>query len=61
MRDTVITKEQGFIGPYGATLKVKDMQRMYFSAENPGPFWLSPEEQNSTLQGKGIDVSGRAN
>jgi len=44
MWNTVITKEQGFLGPYGAKLNVGDTQRMYFSAEDPGPFWLSTEE-----------------
>jgi len=45
MRDTVITKEQGFLGPYGAKLKVGYTQRMSFSAEDPGPFWLSTKER----------------
>ena len=39
MRDTVIKE----VGPYPAMLKVGETQKMCFTEEDEGPFWLTPE------------------
>jgi hypothetical protein len=45
MRDTIITGEKGFLGPYQRTLQIGDTQRMYFTSDDAGPFWLTPEQR----------------
>jgi hypothetical protein len=45
MRDTVITHEKGFLGPFTKTLRVGDTQSLVFKAADSGPFWLSIEER----------------
>ena len=45
MRDTVLTKEEGFLGPYQRKLLVGETQHLYFRPEDEGPFWLTPEER----------------
>ena len=49
MCDTTILNNT-FLGPYNHTtkLKVGDTQQMTFSYTNPGPFYLSEEEQAAT-------------
>jgi len=41
MRETVIEREQGFLGPFPQTLNVGDTQQMNFENGHVGPFWMS--------------------
>jgi hypothetical protein len=45
IRDTVLTKEEGFLGLYRRKLQVGETQHLYFRPEDEGPFWLTPEER----------------
>jgi hypothetical protein len=46
MRDTTITQEKGFLGHHSPRLKVgEDTQSFTFTAEDGGPWYLSPEQR----------------
>ena len=47
MRESVILREEGFLGPFqhDNKLKVGDTQQMVFKQDDAGPFWLSPDER----------------
>ena len=48
MRETVIEREQGFLGPLPQTLNVGDTQQMNFENGHVGPFWTSPTQREAT-------------
>ena len=48
MRETVIEREQGFLGPFPQTLNVGDTQKMNFENGHVGPFWMSPTQREAT-------------
>ena len=48
MRETVIEREQGFLGPFPQTLNVGDTQQMNFENGHVGPFWMSPTQREAT-------------
>ena len=47
-RDTEIKQEQGYLGTYPRQLNIGDVQKMNFGPNDPGPFWMTPEEQQNT-------------
>ena len=47
MRDTTISKENGFLGPYSPKLKVGDAQSMIFKSDNAGLWYLSCEQREA--------------
>jgi len=48
MRETVIEREQGFLGPFPQTLNVGDTQQMNSENGHVGPFWMSPTQREAT-------------
>jgi len=48
MRETVIEREQGFLGPFPQTLNVGDTQQMNFENGHVGPFWMLPTQKEAT-------------
>ena len=48
MRETVIEREQGFLGPFPQTLNVGDTQQMNSENGHVGPFWMSPTQRVAT-------------
>ena len=51
MRASTIHSANGYLGPYAYTnckLNVSDKQKMVFSADDEGPYWMSPEEREQT-------------
>jgi hypothetical protein len=40
LRDTHIKEEKGYLGPFPATLKAGDVQRVTFDPTDDGPFWM---------------------
>ena len=47
-RDTTIKQEEGYLGPYLRQLNVGDIQKMNFTPDDSGPFWMTPEEKESS-------------
>jgi len=45
LRDMAIKQENGYLGPFKLTLKVGDVQTMFFQSTDKGPFWMTPEEK----------------
>jgi hypothetical protein len=45
MRDTRIEQEKGYLGPYCRQLHPGDTQKMIFTPDDIGPFWMCYEEQ----------------
>ncbi|KAI2512867.1 hypothetical protein MHU86_1413 [Fragilaria crotonensis] len=45
MRDTLITQEEGFLGPFQRVLEPGSIQSLLFSASDSGPFWMSESER----------------
>jgi hypothetical protein len=45
MRDTVISKKDGYIGPFRPKLQVGDTQALLFHLQDSGPFWMTAEDQ----------------
>ncbi len=48
MRDTKITQEQGYLGPYQHKLSPGDVQQMSFQSTDDGPFWMTPAEREKS-------------
>ena len=51
MRASTIHSADGYLGPRAyiiGKLKVGDMQKMIFSADDEGPYWMTPEEREQT-------------
>jgi hypothetical protein len=50
MKASTISSVEGFLGPYvhNHKLKVGDKQKMIFSPEDEGPYWMTPEEREKT-------------
>jgi hypothetical protein len=44
-RDMTIKQEEGYLGPYLRQLNVGDIQKMNFTPDDSGPFWMTPEEK----------------
>ncbi len=44
MRDTVISKKDGYLGSFQSKLHVGDLQVLLFSSQDSGPFWMTAEE-----------------
>jgi hypothetical protein len=42
--DTVISKKDGYLGPFQPKLQVGDMQVLLFCPQDSGPFWMTAEE-----------------
>ncbi len=42
-----IKQEEGYLGPYLHQLNVGDIQKMNFTPDDSGPFWMTPEEKES--------------
>jgi hypothetical protein len=42
VRDTEIKDAAGYLGPYSPKLKVGDVQKMVFTDDDDGPFYMSP-------------------
>jgi hypothetical protein len=45
MRDTIVMEEEGYLGLHLPALRVGDTQSMVFNANDGGPWYLSPEQQ----------------
>ncbi len=45
MRDTVMVKCEGYLGPFNPKLQVGDTQRIFFQPEDVGPFWMTNQER----------------
>ena len=45
MRDTIVTAEDGFLGPHLPLLRVGDTQSMAFKSTDICPWYLTPEQQ----------------
>ena len=45
MRDTVISKKVGYLGPFQPKLHVGYMQVLLFHPQDSGPFWMMAEER----------------
>ena len=45
MRDTVISKKDGYLGPFQPKLQVGDTQVLLFCPQDSGPFWMTTEER----------------
>jgi hypothetical protein len=45
MQETKIEQERGYLGPYRRELHPGDTQKMIFTLEDIGPFWMCHEEQ----------------
>jgi hypothetical protein len=47
MKPSTINSIKGYLGPYmhNRKLKVGDRQRMIFSLEDEGSYWMTPEER----------------
>ncbi len=54
MRNTLIKKEKGYLGPYRRKLNPGDTQSMVFLETDDGPFWMSSEERENTRLDKQI-------
>ena len=54
MRNTLIKKEKGYLGPYRRKLNPGDTQSMIFLETDDGPFWMSSEERENTRLDKQI-------
>jgi hypothetical protein len=50
MKASIINSVEGYLGPYvhDRKLKVGDEQKMIFSPEDEGPYWMTPEEREKT-------------
>jgi hypothetical protein len=51
MRASTIRSADGYLGPHAyivGKLKVGDVQKMIFSADDEGPYWMTPEEREQT-------------
>ena len=51
MRASTIHSADGYLGPHAyiiGKLKVGDVQKMIFSADDEGPYWMTPEEREQT-------------
>ena len=47
MHSSMITEEDGFLGPFTQQLKVGDEQSFTFGPEDSGPFWMSGTEREN--------------
>ena len=47
MRHTIIKQEEGYLGPYPRTLNVGDTQKMVFTEDDVGPWWMSQTERTN--------------
>ena len=47
MRDSKI-ENNTYLGPHSRILQVGDIQKMCFQSNDPGPFWLLPEQRNTS-------------
>ena len=45
MRETYITSEIGYLGPFPRTVCVGDKQEMKFGENDVGPYWMTSEER----------------
>ena len=45
LRDTLISQEHGYLGPYPRQLQPGDTQKMVFLPSDEGPFWMSQAER----------------
>jgi hypothetical protein len=50
MRASTIHSADGYLGPFvhNRKLNVGDEHKMVFSADDEGPYWMSPEEREQT-------------
>ncbi len=44
MRDTVIAKHEGLLGPFNPKLCAGDAQTIFFQPKDVGPFWMTDQE-----------------
>jgi hypothetical protein len=54
MRNTLITREKGYLGPFQHKLNPGDMQSMVFQDTDDGPLWMSTEEPENTRLDKQV-------
>ena len=63
MRDTYITTENGYLGPFPRTVCVGDKQDMKFQENDVGPYWMTSEERTKRKfeQGTGSEKTRKKN
>jgi hypothetical protein len=59
MRDSIIAKTEGFLGPHLPKLKCGDTQSMVFKPEDTGPWYLSNEQRVAQRKDKATGRSRR--
>jgi hypothetical protein len=47
MRDTVIAKREGYLGPFNPKLCTGDTQRFFFQPVDVGLFWMTDQEHET--------------
>jgi hypothetical protein len=48
LRDSTISVEDGFLGPFEQVLNVGETQRFCFGPGDAGPFWMTDEQREET-------------
>ena len=59
MRNTIITQEEGFLGPFPRILEPGDTQRLVFSSSDTGPFWMCDTEKEDCRLDKHLGNTNR--
>ena len=55
LRDSTISVEDGFLGPFEQVLNVGETQRFCFGPGDAGPFWMTDEQREETRLDRPID------